>query len=99
MNLEIELEVNPSIKGEFKLPSGFGCYQLSIDIPLKFSSFRKDLADVIVDRIDPIGKEMKKLIDDHSYLDGIMNKGKDKATYVADSVLSKVYDVVGFSKT
>jgi tryptophanyl-tRNA synthetase len=65
----------------------------------EFSSFKKDLADVIVDKIDPIGKEMQKLIDDKLYLDGIMKKGKEKAMYVADSVLSKVYDVVGFSKT
>ena len=42
---------------------------------------------------------MQKLIDDKPYLDGIMKKGREKAIYVADSVLSKVYDVVGFSKT
>ena len=65
----------------------------------EFSSFKKDLADVIVDKIDPIGKEMKKLIKDKSNLDEIMRKGKEKAIYAADSVLSKVYDVVGFSKT
>ena len=28
-----------------------------------------------------------------------MKKGREKAIYVADSVLSKVYDAVGFSKT
>ena len=65
----------------------------------EFSSFKKDLADVIVDKIVPIGKEMQKLIDDKPYLDGIMKKGREKAIYVADSVLSKVYVVVGFSKT
>ena len=65
----------------------------------EFSSLKKDLADVIVDKIVPIGKEMQKLIDDKPYLDGIMKQGKEKAIYVADSVLSKVYDVVGFSKT
>ena len=65
----------------------------------EFSLFKQDLADVIVDKIGPIGKEMQKLIEDESYLDGIMRKGKEKAIYVADSVLSKVYDVVGFTKT
>ena len=65
----------------------------------EFSSFKTDLTDMIVDKIVPIGKEMQKLIDDQPYLDGIMKKGKDKATYVADSVLSKVFDIVGFSKT
>ena len=65
----------------------------------EFSSFKKDLADVIVDKISPIGKEMQKLTEDKSYLDEIMRKGREKAIYVADSVLSKVYDVVGFPKT
>ena len=53
---------------------------------------------MIVDKIVPIGKEMQKLIDDKPYIDEIMRKGREKAIYVADSVLSKVYDVVGFSK-
>ena len=54
---------------------------------------------MIVDKIVPIGKEMQKLIDDKPYLDGIMKKGREKAIYVADSVLNKVYNVVGLSKT
>ena len=47
MDFDIELDVNPSMKGEFKLPLGFGCYQLSVDIPLKFSSFKKQYLDMI----------------------------------------------------
>ena len=47
MDFDIEFEVNPSIKGEFKLPSGFGCFQLTIDIPLKFSSFKRQYLDII----------------------------------------------------
>ena len=43
--------------------------------------------------------EIKKLMDDKIYLDSIMRDGKKKAENVADSVLRKVYDVVGFSKT
>ena len=65
----------------------------------EFSRFKKDLAEVLVEKINPICKEMNKLAGDKVYLDSIMKKGKEKAIYVADSVLSKVYDVVGFSKT
>ena len=65
----------------------------------EFSLFKKDLTDIIVDKIGPIEKEMQKLIEDKSYLDEIMRKGKEKAIYIADSVLSRVYDVVGFSNT
>jgi len=101
-----------NIKEAYKRPEAFNLLSIFASLNNKstedvveqyagkeFSSFKKDLADVIVDKIDPIGKEMKKLIEDKSYLDEIMRKGKEKAIYVADSVLSKVYDVVGFSKT
>ena len=64
----------------------------------EFSGFKKDLADLIVDKISPIEKEMKKLMDDIKYLDQIMINGKEKAVVVADSVLNKVYEVVGLPK-
>ena len=54
---------------------------------------------MVVEKIDPINKEMRKLMDDKDYLDNIMNKGKEKAIHVADSVLNKVYTIVGFSKS
>ena len=41
---------------------------------------------------------MNKLIDDKTYLDEIMIDGKNKATIVADSVLKKVYEVIGLAK-
>ena len=65
----------------------------------EFSGFKKDLADLVVDKLSPIEKEMKKLMDDANYLDEIMKNGKEKAILVADSVLNKVYEVIGLSKT
>ena len=64
----------------------------------EFSLFKKDLTDVIVEKMDPINKEMNKLMGDKAYLDLIMKNGKEKAIYVADSVLDKVYTAVGLSK-
>ena len=64
----------------------------------EFSLFKKDLMDVVVEKIDPINKKMKKLMDNKDYLDGIMKNGKEKAIHIADSVLKKVYTTVGFSK-
>ena len=65
----------------------------------EFSLLKKDLIEIIVEKIYPINKEMRKLMDDKAYLDNIMKKGKEKAIYVADSVLKKVYDAIGFSKS
>ena len=74
----------------------------SIDIAInqyagkEFSYFKKDLIDLLVDKIEPIGLEINKLMIDKSYLDKIMFKGKDRAIVVADSVLSSVYETIGF---
>jgi tryptophanyl-tRNA synthetase len=63
----------------------------------EFSQFKKDLADVSIDKITPISAEMKKLLNDKSYLDNIMKTGKEKAIAVAEPVLKQVYDIIGFS--
>ena len=65
----------------------------------EFSLFKKDLADLVVEKIQPIGKEINKLMDDQLYLDSIMTEGKNKAVVEADSVLTKVYDIIGFQKS
>tara|TARA_B100001123_G_scaffold378858_1_gene447267 strand:+ start:3183 stop:4190 length:1008 start_codon:yes stop_codon:yes gene_type:complete len=65
----------------------------------EFSFFKKDLADLIIEKIRPIRKEINKLMDDKSYLDSIMINGKNKAIEEADSVLTKVYEIIGFKKS
>ena len=61
----------------------------------EFSLLKKDLIEVVVDKISPINKEMEKLMNDKNYLDKVISNGKKKAINVADSVLHKVYEVVG----
>ena len=62
-----------------------------------FSIFKKDLADLSVEKLYPICTEMQKLINDKEYLDQIMKKGKEKALTIAESVLLKVHEIIGFS--
>ena len=63
----------------------------------EFSQFKKDLADLASQKINPISTEMKKLMNDEEYLNTIMKKGKEKAISVAEPVLKNVYDIIGFS--
>ena len=63
----------------------------------EFSKFKKDLADLCVDKITPIGNEMRKLMNDMKYLDSILESGKDKASAVAKPVLRQVYEIIGFN--
>ena len=64
----------------------------------EFLKFKNDLAELSSEKLKPISLEIKKLMNDQSYLDDIIKKGKEKATFVAEPVISKVYEIVGFSK-
>ena len=64
-----------------------------------FSFLKKDLAELAVEKIQPINEEINKLMEDQLYLDNIMTEGKHKATKEADSVLNKVYEIVGLQKS
>ena len=65
----------------------------------EFSAFKKDLSDLAIDKILPISNEIKKLTNDNSYLDAIMREGQEKAITVAEPVLRKVYEIIGFSSS
>ena len=46
---------------------------------LTFSGFKSDLADAIVDKISPIGNEIRRLMDDKKYIYNDLSIGNEKA--------------------
>ena len=62
----------------------------------EFSTFKKDLADLSVSKLEPITSEMNKLMSDVSYIDSILNQGKENAIAVAEPVLQKTKEIIGF---
>ena len=66
---------------------------------LNFSGFKSDLADAIVDRISPIGNEIRRLMDDKKYLDNVLSIGNEKAKLKASKTMSELYDIIGFINT
>ena len=62
----------------------------------EFSNFKKDLADLSVSKLEPITSEMNKLMSDVSYIDSILNQGKENAIAVAEPVLQKTKEIIGF---
>ena len=62
----------------------------------EFSQFKKDLGELAAAKLSPISLEMNKLMKDEKYLDSIISNGKDRAINVADPVLSKIYEIIGF---
>ncbi len=62
----------------------------------EFSTFKKDLADLSVSKLEPITSEMNKLMNDVPYIDSILKQGQDNAIAVAEPVLQKTKEIIGF---
>ena len=60
-----------------------------------YSFLKKKLAEILIEEIIPVGKEIKKLLDDKSHLKGILQKGSEKANIIAEENLKNVRDIVG----
>jgi len=61
-----------------------------------FSDFKEDLSQVLVEKIQPISSEIKKLLADQSYLDKILLEGVEKADLIASKKIKKIKEIVGF---
>jgi tryptophanyl-tRNA synthetase len=61
-----------------------------------FSEFKEKLSEVLVDRIQPITLEIKKLINDKSYLDKILLEGVERADKIASQKIKRIKEIVGF---
>ena len=60
-----------------------------------FSNFKSELSDLLVSKIEPIAIEVKKLMNDKSFLFDVLSDGKKRATEIATKTLNDVYDIVG----
>ena len=61
----------------------------------EYSTLKKKLTEVLVSEITPVGKEMKKLLEDRQYLKKILNKGTEKANIIAEENLKNVREKIG----
>jgi len=61
-----------------------------------FSSFKENLSQVLVEEMEPISKEIKKLLNEEKYLDEILDKGCEKANIIASNKIKKIQEIVGF---
>jgi len=58
-----------------------------------FSEFKEKLSEVVIERIEPISKEIKKLLEDQKFLDSVLLEGSDKADKIASK---KMKELLGF---
>ena len=62
----------------------------------EYSYIKKELADLLVSEICPVGKEINKLMNDKEYLVGILKKGSEKANIKAEENLKNIREKIGF---
>ncbi|MDC0850843.1 tryptophan--tRNA ligase [Candidatus Pelagibacter sp.] len=61
-----------------------------------FSEFKEKLSEVLVNKIEPISREIKKLLDDQKYLDNILLDGAERANLIASKKIKNIKEIVGF---
>lgn len=60
-----------------------------------YGDFKKDLAEVVINFLEPIQQKYKKLITNKKNLDAILTAGAEKADKEAEKTLIKVYKAIG----
>ena len=58
--------------------------------------FKEKLIEELVNKIDPISKEIKKLLGDKRYLDEILLDGVEKANLIASKKIERIKEIIGF---
>tara|TARA_B000000441_G_C21729087_1_gene344838 strand:+ start:57 stop:1058 length:1002 start_codon:yes stop_codon:yes gene_type:complete len=61
-----------------------------------FSEFKDSLSQVLVDKIQPISNEIKKLLKEKNFLDQILLQGSEKADKIASNKVKKIHEIIGF---
>jgi tryptophanyl-tRNA synthetase len=61
-----------------------------------FSKFKEKLSEILVERIEPISKEIQKLLNNENHLDKILTEGSNKANVIASKKIQKIKDLIGF---
>ena len=61
-----------------------------------YGKFKPAVGEAVVEHLRPIREESMRLIKDKAYLESVYRAGAEKASYVAEKTLRKVYKKVGF---
>ena len=61
-----------------------------------FSEFKEKLSQVLVEKINPIYLEIKKLTNDKGFLDKILLEGHKKANNISSNKVKKMHEIIGF---
>ncbi len=95
-----ELESRPEARNLISIYSSLTNTKIEQNIEIlsgkNFSEFKESLSEVLVDKIEPIRKEIKKLLNDRSYIEQILDEGSKKANEIASKKIKEIHKIVGF---
>ncbi len=95
-----ELDTRPEAKNLLGIYSSLTNFTLEQSINefsgKNFSEFKERLSQVLVEKIDKISIEIKKLNNDKKYLDQILLDGQKKADDISSNKLKKMQEIIGF---
>ena len=61
-----------------------------------YGVFKPAVGEAVIECLRPIREETERILKDKAYLEGVYKAGAEKASYVANKTLRKVYKKVGF---
>ena len=61
-----------------------------------YGKFKPAVGDAVVECLRPIREEATRILSDKAYLESVYKAGAEKASYVANKTLRKVYKKIGF---
>jgi tryptophanyl-tRNA synthetase len=61
-----------------------------------YAKFKSDVAEAIVNELEPIQKKVNDLLEDKAYLESVYKNGAEKAYYVSSKILRKMQKKMGF---
>ena len=62
----------------------------------KFSEFKNKLAEVVVNKISPISKEIIRLQNENNFIDSVLSEGAKKANAIASKKIEDMKKIIGF---
>ena len=96
----IELEKRPEAKNLITIFSSLSDLSLENSVNefsgKNFSELKDKLSQVLIDKIIPISKEIKKLLSEKNYLDKLLLEGSEKADRIASQKIKKIHEILGF---
>ena len=95
-----ELDKRPEAKNLLQIYSSLNNSDLKKTIETfqgkNFSELKENLSQILVEKIEPISVEIKKLLSEKEYLDKILLEGHKKANSIASNKVKKMHEIIGF---